>query len=120
VQDGFETALADDGTAYVRRDGWSDHAVCVRIDHETDQLRFNVVRDDKPQLISADSVRREEEFCADHVALEQALGRRGVGLGAEVLMPPGVVEVAAVPFEQTKLPTAGRVKRAERSRTRSR
>lgn len=119
VEDRFETALADDGTAYVRREGWSDHAVCVRLDKETDQVRFNVVRDDKPQLMSSESVQREVEFCTDRVALEQALGRRGVGLGAEVLTPPGVVEVGVVPLEQTRLPRVSRAAPTQRSRARS-
>jgi hypothetical protein len=96
VQSGFETALAERSGGFVRRAGWSRHAVRVALDERTHRLRMHVVRDDSGRPAGMSDATRERELCADRVRLERALASRGVQLDAQELLAPGSVPVAKV------------------------
>jgi hypothetical protein len=78
VEEEFDTVLVRDGMAHVRRPGWNDLAVRVRLRPEDQALHFNVVRprDTAAELDPA----AESDWCTAFDALLPALARKGVEL----------------------------------------
>ncbi|HZD69857.1 MAG TPA: hypothetical protein VFA45_13400 [Actinomycetes bacterium] len=104
VQDGFETLIAHDGMAHLRRPDWPDHAVRLWLTPGTRKLRMHVVRRADGGSVAEADVAVEREWCASVDRWLAAMRDRGVAMEIQERTPPGALTVPAVsgrqfPFE---------------------
>ena len=118
VEEEFDTVLVRDGMAHVRRPGWDDLAVRVRLRAADQALHFNVVRprDADAELDPA----AERDWCSAFDALLPVLARKGIELRVNMRAEIGKgaiqrVDPARYPFLRTQR-QAGRWQARERER----
>lgn len=89
VDEGFETALADRGTALAGLPGEPGYGLKVLFDRGSSVLRHIVVRDAEADGGGIADRRAQKAFCAGLPALVNGLGRHHVRLSASQLEEPG-------------------------------
>ena len=90
VQEEFDTLLVRDGIAHVRRPGWGDLAVRVRLRPKDQSLYFNVVR---PRDADAEiDPGAERDWCSAFDALLPALAEKGIDLRVNMRAENGGVQ----------------------------
>jgi hypothetical protein len=105
VEEEFDTVLVREGLAHVRRPGWDDLAVRVRLRPADQALHFNVVRprDADAELDPA----AEGDWCSAFDALLPVLARKGIELRVDMRAEIGKgavqqVDPARYPFPRTQ------------------
>ncbi|MEU9342330.1 hypothetical protein AB0D74_14100 [Streptomyces sp. NPDC048278] len=96
VDEGFETVLADRGTAYAALPDEPGYGLKVLFDRGTSTLQHIVVRDVGADGGGSADLRAQKAFCAQHTTLTALLRARQVELGEGDLREPGTVPVPRV------------------------
>lgn len=96
VEKSFDTLLAEDGVAEVRRGEWPGYAVRLRVDEAEGTLNFNVVRSEGAPAITARDVEVETSWCEDYAALAAEASTAGVELTMLRHEAPGARPVQVV------------------------
>ena len=92
-----ETLFVEGGVAHIRKPGWEDYFVRVRVDAARTAINFNVVRpgtagDDRRQQ----DMLAEERWCSEFPVLQKTLAARGLNLAVTRMLAAGAVPVQVV------------------------
>ena len=92
-----ETLFVEGGVAHIRKPGWDDYFVRIRIDAARTAANFNVVRpgsagDDRRQQ----DILAEERWCSEFPLLQKTLAARGLKLAVTRMLAAGAVPVQVV------------------------
>ncbi|MEU6277908.1 hypothetical protein ABZ871_36755 [Streptomyces populi] len=114
VDEGFETLLADRGTAYAALPDEPGYGLKVLFDRGSSTLQHIVVRDAGADGGGSADLRAQKAFCAQHAALTALLRTRHVELGKGDVREPGTVPVPRVGVGHIPVRERGQHKQRER------
>ncbi|MCW2885372.1 MAG: hypothetical protein JWL58_2234 [Streptosporangiaceae bacterium] len=107
VDQGFETLTAQDGTVTLTRDGWSQHAVRMKVEHAEHSagpsshatLRAALVRTQAPRNEEERriDVEREQEWCATFEAARARMAGSGIHSDVRWRLDPGEQQLPVAP-----------------------
>ena len=105
VGESFSTLFVEGGTVHFQRPAWGNYHVRLRVNHQTDELRVHLVKEQQsgtdPGAENEKDAEMEGAWCADYSGLMQALEAKGIGTESIHRLPPGAVPVPLMRPEST-------------------